>query len=218
MKRSTFMPVFAVVLLLVFGAFWTWQTPSWLRGALTPEEVDYHIGLLEKNLVMPAAEKTELLARMRAWALADDGRHFFMLNLMRYYPELLQFEGAPKFTGTPLEANAHYEAEVAPLALSRGAYPVYAGMTHGQNLVEHTAELDHWSRVILMRYPSRRAALELFADPDYAPIEPYKMIGMQVLLLPNHADLVIPEMRWLVGSVLLFLFMAVGWWRAARRQ
>jgi uncharacterized protein (DUF1330 family) len=212
------MPVFAVVLLLVFGAFWSWQTPGWVRGALTPEEVDYHIGMLEQNLVMPGAEKAELLARLRAWAMADDGKPFFMLNLMRYYPQLRRFEGAPAFTGSPLESNEHYETAVAPLALGRGAYPLYAGMTHGQNLVEHAAELDHWSRVILMRYPSRRAALELFADPDYAPVEPFKMMALQVLLLPNHADLVIPELRWLLGGVLLFLFMAVGWWRAARRR
>ena len=91
-------------------------------------------------------------------------------------------------------------------------------MTHGQNLVEHTAELDNWSRVILMRYPSRRAALELFTDPDYAPIEPFKMMAQQLLLLPNHDDLVIPELRWPVGGGLLFLFMAVGWWRAGRRR
>ena len=215
MKKSAVMPMFAFVLLLVFGAFWTWQTPGWLRGSLTPQEVDYHIGMLEQNLVMPAPEKNELLAKLRAWALADDGRPFFMLNLMRYYPQLRRFDGAPAFSGTPLESNEYYETAVAPLALSRGAYPVYAGMTHGQNLVEHAAELDHWSRVILMRYPSRRAALELFADPDYAPIEPFKMMAMQLLLLPNHADLVIPELRWLVGGALLFLFMATGWWRAA---
>ena len=60
-----------IALLLVFGAFWSWQTPGWVRGALTPEEVDYHIGMLEQNLVMPGAEKAELLARLRAWAMAD---------------------------------------------------------------------------------------------------------------------------------------------------
>lgn len=32
------------------------------------------------------------------------------------------------------------------------------------------------------------------------------------LLLPNHADLLIPELRWPVAGAPLFLFMAVGWW------
>jgi len=218
MKKAAFMPKLALVLLIVFGAFWTWQTPGWWRGPLTLDEVDHHLALMAKNLAMPADEKAEVLARLRAWALADDGKPVFMLNLMRYYPQLRQFEGAPEFAGTPLEANAYYEEEVKPLALAGGVYPLFAGMTQGENIIEHTAQLDDWSRVIVMRYPSRRAVLELFADPAYAPYEPYKMMALQVVLTPVHGDLVVPELRWLVGSALLLLFMATGWLRTARQR
>lgn len=93
-------------MLLVFASFWTWQTPGWLQGPLTQEEVDYHLGLMDGHLAMPAEDKGEVLARLRAWALADDGKPVFMLNLMRYYPQLKDFEGAPEFGGTPVESNA----------------------------------------------------------------------------------------------------------------
>lgn len=218
MKKSAFMPVLLLVLLALYAAFWTWQTPFWLRGALTPEEVDFHFQLMEKNLAMPAGEKAAVLARLRAWALADDGKPVFMLNLMRYYPQLRRFEGAPEFAGTPLESNAYYETAVTPLAFAAGAYPLFGGMTQGENIIEDSAELDNWSRVIVMRYPSRRAVLELFANPAYAPLEPYKMTALQVVLVPTQGDLVIPELRWLVGGVLLLLFFLIGWLRAARQH
>ena len=218
MKRSRFMLTLALVLLLFFAAFWTWQTPGWLRGPLTLEEVNYHFQLMEKNLAMPAQEKAEVMARLRAWALADDGQPVFMLNLMRYYPQLRQFEGAPEFAGTPLEANEYYETAVTPMAFAEGAYPLFGGMTQGQNIIEEAADLDNWSRVIVMRYPSRRAVLQLFADPAYAPFEPYKMMALQVVLVPTQGNLVIPELRWLVGGVMLLLFFATGWLRAGRRR
>ena len=82
---------------------------------------------------MPAQEKAEVLARLRAWALADDGQPVFMLNLMRYFPQLRQFEGAPEFAGTPLEANEYYETAVTPMALAEGAYPLFGGMTQARN-------------------------------------------------------------------------------------
>jgi uncharacterized protein (DUF1330 family) len=218
MKSSAVMPGLALAMLLAFAAFWTWQTPGWLRGALTLEEVDYHFGLMEKNLAMPADDKDELLARLRAWALADDGEPVFMLNLMRYYPQLLDFDGAPDFGGTPEESNALYERAVTPMALSSGSYPLYIGTTQGENLIEHAAALDNWSRVIVMRYPSRRAVLELFADPEYAPWEPYKMMALRVVLVPTHSEMVVPELRWLVGGILLLIFMTTGWLRTARRR
>jgi hypothetical protein len=72
--------------------------------------------------------------------------------------------------------------------------------------------------VIVMRYPSRRAVLELFADPAYAPFEPYKLMALQVVLTPMQGEMVVPELRWLVGGALLLLFMAIGWLRAAIRR
>ena len=102
--------------------------------------------------------------------------------------------------------------------LAAGAYPLFGGMTQGENIIEDAAELDNWSRVIVMRYPSRRAVLELFADPAYAPFEPYKMMALQVVLVPTQGDMVVPELRWLLGGVLLLLFMAIGWLRALTRR
>lgn len=131
----------ALVLSTIFAAFCTWQAPGWLRGPLNPAEVEGHLRQIEQHLAMPADMKNEVVARLRTWALADDGRPVYMLNLMRYYPQLRQFEGAPAFAGTPLQANEYYEQEVMPLVLSGGIYPLFGGTAQGANLIEHAADL-----------------------------------------------------------------------------
>ena len=79
-------------------------------------------------------------------------------------------------------------------------------------------ELDDWSRVLVVRYPSRRAFMDLLSDPAYAPAMPYKLMALKLVLTPMRAELVVPPLHWLVGVVSLILFLSVGWLRAARRN
>jgi hypothetical protein len=213
MKRHRFEMTLGAVLLGVFLRFWSWLTP---RKKLTREEIDRYLADIEKQLPLPEGEMPELLARLRDWAEADDGKPFYMLNLMRYYDQLRTFPGAPDFQGTPEESNALYEKLTTRMLLKMGGYPMVAGSTQGKNLMTYEPDLDDWSRVLLVRYPSRRTLLRLLGDPAFDQIEPYKMMALKVVLLPVSGELVIPEMRAVVGGALLSLFLAVGWIRAAR--
>ena len=69
-----------------------------------------------------------------------------------------------------------------------------------------------------MRYPSRRAFLSLLADPAYAPNMPYKLIALYLALVPVSGDVVIPDLRSVVGATLLGLFLAIGWFRSSRKK
>lgn len=228
MKTSRFTLVLGLLCVAAFVAFWLWQTPGALGSRLTPADVERYVARLEQ-LPVPAEEKVGAIARMRTWAEADDGRPVLMLNLMRYHEDLRRWPGAPAFDGTPQQSNDYYESQVIPIALGLGAYPLAGGEAQGRDVLVlggptrgldvHAAEaqLDDWSRVLLMRYPNRRAFLDLVTDPRYLPNLPYKLMALQVVLVPTTADVVIPEWRWLSGGLLLILFLAVGWWRAARR-
>ncbi len=200
-----------VMLLFLFLAFWFWHSP--VRRKLTREEIDRYLGEAEK-LPLPSDETTAALARLRAWAEADDGKPVCMLNLMRFYAQIRTFPGTPEFHGTPREANAYYEKGVLKLLLKRAGYPVMGGRAQGRNLLEVPAAVDNWSRVVVVRYPSRRAFLSLLADPAYAPYEPYKFMALEIALVPVSSGLMIPDLRWVVGGFLLILFLAVGWIRA----
>jgi hypothetical protein len=209
-----FLIVLAGVMLALFVAVWLWQNPGLIRGRLRAPEIAQFMVQIE-SLPFWADERPEMLKRVREWMENDDGKPFYMLNLMRYYPELRRLPDGPEFQGTPRESNARYEAAARPILRRIGGHPLYAGTPQGKNLVEHDPALDDWSRVLLVRYPSRRAFLRLLTHPAYHEIEPYKLMALRLVLMPTTPEGVAPGVPLAVGSVLLVVFLAVGWARAA---
>jgi hypothetical protein len=48
-------------------------------------------------------------------------------------------------------------------------------------------------------------------------MEPYKFIALEIDLVPVSGNMLIPDLRLIVGGSLLVLFLAVNWFRAVRR-
>jgi hypothetical protein len=207
-----FIIIFGAILLVLFLAFWLWHSP--LKGKLTREEIEHYLERIAR-VPLPAKGGREALARIRAWAETDDGKPVYMLNLIRFFPQLHPFPGAPDFPGTPEQANAFYEKGITFLWLQNASYPIVAGKAQGKDLLPAPPGLDDWSRVLVCRYPSRRTFLRLLADPAYAPWVPYKFMAVEIVLVPVSGDAVVPDLRWVVGGILLTLFLLVGWVQAA---
>jgi hypothetical protein len=212
MNPYMFEIILGAILLSLFLGFWFWHSP--IKRKLTRDEIDRYLAAVAK-LPLPVEDRQEGLTRLRAWAESDDGRPVYMLNLMRYYPELRRFPGTPDFQGTPEQANEFYEKAVISMLFKRAGYPLVAGKAQAKNLINAPAAPDNWSRVIVVRYPNRRAFLSFLADPAYAPFEPYKLMAVEIILVPVSGNLVIPDLRWLVGGTLLIVFLAAAWSRAA---
>ena len=70
----------------------------------------------------------------------------------------------------------------------------------------------------MVRYPDRRAFLSLLADPAYGPLVPYKMMAVELVLVPVAGDVVIPDLRVAFGGLLLITFLTIAWFRAIRRS
>jgi hypothetical protein len=200
--------IFGGALFVLFIGFWFWHSPT--RRKLTREEIDRYLAAAEK-LPLPEEGKAAALARLRAWAESDDGKPVYMLNLMRLYPQLRRFPGAPDFQGTPEQANELYEKSALWLLLRRAGYPLVGGRTQANALLEVPPALDGWSRVLMVRYPNRRAFLRLLADPAYAPLAPYKFMALEIVLVPVAGEVRAPDLRLVVGGGLLVLFLTVGW-------
>jgi hypothetical protein len=223
LKTHRFGLLLGAVLTALFVAFWIWQTPGNLKKLSSPE-VDAYLHKLEGKLPGDPAEQAVFLARMRAFGLADDGRPVYMLNLMRYYPELKRGPGMEGAHGTPAEANAIYEQAVMPILLRLGAYPLFGGeameiRTDGEahsNLDGFDPAIDDWSRILVVRYPSRRAFFELLTDPQWLKFAPYKIAALKIALVPASGQVVIPDLRWVVGGACLIVFLGACWLRAAR--
>jgi hypothetical protein len=222
MKRYRFEIVLAAALAALFVAFCLWQTPG-DRAKLTRVEVDDYLRQIDALAPMEAAEKAEFLARMRAWGEADDGQPVYMLNAMRYFERLRKLPGSEAIEGAPIEANAAYEKAVAPILLKLGGYPLFGGDAMGvgrdhseSNLMGFERPVDGWDRILVVRYPNRRAFFRLITDPDYAKIMPYKLSAVELALVPVAAQVVIPDLRWVAAGLYAVIILAVGWVRAAR--
>lgn len=225
MKTHRFEWLLGAVLATLFVVFWIWQTPGNLRK-LTSAEVDAYLQRMQGKLPGDPAEQTVFLARMRAFGLADDGRPVYMLNAMRYYPELKRGSGMEAVHGTPREANATYEKAVMPILFRLGAYPLFGGetleiradgKTHS-NLDGFDPAVDDWSRILVVRYPSRRAFFELLSDPEWLKFAPYKLAALELALVPASGHVVIPDLRWVVGGAFLIVFLGACWVRAVSRK
>jgi hypothetical protein len=194
-----------------------WQSTRRLSQA----DVDHYTRILERELPPDVEDRDELIARLRAWGEADDGRPIYMLNVMRYFDHLKTMPGALT-AGTPEEANAYYEAAATPLLLKKGGYPILAGTptrlsrSRGSesNLMVYRPDLDHWDRVLVVRYPGRRTFLDLVTNPEYLKVMPYKLSSLEVVLTPISAQIVVPDARWIVGGACLVGLTLVGWLRA----
>jgi hypothetical protein len=128
MMRDKTQLALGVALLAALRAFWRWHSPK--PKPLTKEEIDHYLGIAAK-LPLPEGEMEPTIERLRTWAEADDGKPFFNLNLIRYYPENRTWPGAPEFSGTPEEANAYYEKNVVGLLLKKAGYPAVGARCWG---------------------------------------------------------------------------------------
>jgi hypothetical protein len=213
LRRDTTQIAFGAALLAGFAAFWRWHSPR--AKPLTKDEIDRYLEIISK-ISMPGDENEKFIAKVRPWAEADDGKPVYMLNMIRFYPELRRWPGAPEFAGTPEESNAHYEKSLTSLWLRNASYPMLGGAAQGDNLIKTVPDQAPWSQAKMVRYPSRRTFLRLLSDPSYAPLEPYKFMSMEIDLVAVSGDVQIPDPRWVVGGGLLALYLTLGWKRATR--
>jgi hypothetical protein len=214
MKTYRFEIILGALLVALYRLFSFWHSQG--RGEkLTQPEIDHYLQIIEK-LPLPEEDIKAICARIRPWAEADDGKPVYMFNLINFFPELRPFPGAPEFSGTPEESNAYYEKKIMWLWLRHAAYPMFKGKPQAKNLIDMQPERS-WGEVAIARYPSRRTFLKLLADPAYAPMEPYKFMALEIDLVPAGSKMMIPDLRWVVGGLLTFVFLMTGWLRAVNR-
>ena len=187
------------------------------KAKLSADEVDHYLTRVAM-LPLPGDGAKQLVARLRPWAEADDGKPTYMLNLNRYFDELRPFPGAPELQSTPVEAHGHYHRRLVGKWLRNASYPIFNGTPQGEPLMQAQPGQERWDNVWIVRYPSRRKFLQLLTWPGYAEVEPYKSMALEHDLLPLAGHTTIPDFRWLAGGFLLAVFSATGWVRAARRR
>ena len=211
-----------IILLAIFLLVCEWQAPG---HVLSKGEIDTYVQRIDQFAPMPAADKAQFITDLRAWGEADDGKPVYMFNLMRYHTQLQPRPEVEIKAATPVEANTMYEKMALGIALSGGVQMpvasnvqgVRTGLTPTTNLIGHAKDADNWSRMLVVRYPCRRAFFELVGNPEYlTKMMPYKFAALHVDLVPTDGAGIMPDIRVLLGFGSLIILLAFGWLRAAR--
>jgi hypothetical protein len=120
------------------------------------------------------------LDTVRRFLEADDGREFYMLNLVKLAPgEVPHPEtGAPTRAGRLMRA---YIAGFLPALLRRGGHPALQAAKVGGYVDAWNVPPDPgWSFVGMVRYRSRRDMAALTVDPRFTAAHPFKIAAIPV--------------------------------------
>jgi hypothetical protein len=154
---------------LLYAAFWFWYVG--VPRPLTPAEVDATMATIASSSIGATPEQ---LATVRAFLEADDGREFFMLNLVRVNPGPVIAPGASE----PADARAvleGYTRHFMPALFRRAGHPAFFGRAAGGYVEQWQVAPDPgWTFGAAIRYRSRRDMAALIVDPRFANAHEFK--------------------------------------------
>lgn len=134
----------------------------WFGGAdepLSQEETEAYLAQIGANQTEASAHDGDLIDSFRALAAEDDGREFYMLNLMRYRPKALYPPGSPYGEDARAAADRYNQA-VLPALFRRGSMPILLGRYAGP-FIPPDASAGTWDQIGIVRYRSRRDMLDM---------------------------------------------------------
>lgn len=186
--------------LLAYAGFRLWYD-SW-RGPVTKAEIDEFFRNMEGT---PSAEVNDM-AVLRQFLEKDDGREFFMLNLVKFQAG----EVPHPVTGKPSSGVAmmqQYMKTFVPSLLARAGHPAMAARKIGGYIDSWNCAPDPgWTIVGYMRYRSRRDMMALVAGPVFHEMHPFKIAGTaETFSFPTHPVVALVGPRIWVGLAILLV-------------
>ena len=175
-----------VALALVYGLFILWYGGQ--RAPVTAAEGEAFLARMLANRQSDfASEHPEFPGNIRRLVARDDGREFFMLNVVRFAAEPV---ADPK-TGVLRPARemlSGYTKMFMPALFARGGHPAIAARVVGGYFDTWGMEPGpSWSLIGYMRYRSRRDLAMLASDPRFAGAHEFKFAAMpQTFNIPTQ--------------------------------
>jgi hypothetical protein len=188
------------ILLALYVAFLLWHEP-WFSRRLRPGEA---VAVLRGRYDDVAPDER---AAFEAFLDRDDGRPFYMVNLMQYrataaYPDGLLPDGRPAGDMTGREAGHRYTRVVIPELLKRGCYPVFA-VRKVANFLSAGAGTDFFEEVVVVRYRSRRDLLAMAAGRAFLAGVPHKWASLEKTVAVPCRLMLLADLRIIIPTVLL---------------
>jgi len=191
---------------ILFGTLYTlfllWQN-RWFSKPLTNAEVDGYLAKLQADdNEKDTADIDE--SSFHAFLRADDGKPFYMVNLMQYREKAHYPDGSYPEVKTGQQANALYGKAVVKELLKRGSYPVFLSRKLA-NLYHAGEGTDFFEDVGIVRYRSRRDLLEMATSERFKSAEPHKWASMEKTVVVPTRKLILLDPTVIVPACLLLI-------------
>ena len=201
--------------IIIYGLFLSWHQ-NW-GGPLRADEISNIMQRLEESEVGTSGRNQ--LETMRKFLEADDGREFYMLNLVRVAPG--EVKGPDGVVRPATEVVEGYTKVFMPSLFARGGYPAIVARKQGGYFDAWGVEADPgWTVIGYMRYRSRRDLAELVLDPRFGGAHEFKFSAMpNTFSFPTQPELqALPSPQiWVAALLALFAsFGQIAWLLAGR--
>ena len=173
-----------IVVAVLYAVFWLWYSGT--KGKLSQTEVESYMQQFESKGV-----NTDNLANLRHFLEKDDGREWFMINLLELK--------SPKRESSKLLQR--YTKTFMAGMLRRAGHPFFVAIAAAKNIENlNCDDADNWSSTGIVRYRSRRDCAETLLDTFGSDHHADKLASLtKTLAFPATANLLMGSPRVLVA-------------------
>ena len=199
----------------IYALFVFWYTD--FSGPISDAEVNQFVTTLSERGTAP-----ETIANLERFFRNDSGRQFLMVNNIEINQQPVIIEGATSAKSAD-QLMDKYMTHMFPELLKRASHPVIFGYAVHSAVditgIEQAEKMAVWSDGALFRYRSRRALMEIVANPDLQDSHQFKLAALsKTIAYPIETQLYLGDMRVLLGLVLLSLTALFDNIRLARQS
>jgi hypothetical protein len=177
-----------IIALSLYALFWLWYCG--VKGRLSKHEVEIFISSFEAKGLSERA-----LSNIREFLEQDDGREFFMVNLLEIK--------SPKRESQRL-LMGYFKKFMSGMIL-RGGHPFFLAKAAAKNIENLNCEhADNWSSVGIIRYRSRRDFAQIVLNTFGSEHHADKLLSLKkTLAFPSTTTL-------FFGSPKIIIVLALG--------
>ena len=176
-----------IIALSLYALFWLWYCG--VKGRLSKHEVEIFISSFEAKGLSERA-----LSNIREFLEQDDGREFFMVNLLEIK--------SPKSESQKLLMG--YFKKFMSGMIPRGGHPLFLAKAAARNIENLNCEhADNWSSVGIMRYRSRRDFAQIVLNTFGSEHHADKLLSLKkTLAFPSTTTLLFGSPKIIIALVL----------------
>ena len=176
-----------MIALSLYALFWLWYCG--VKGRLSKHEVDIFISSFEAKGLSESA-----LLNIREFLEQDDGREFFMVNLLEIK--------SPKRESQKLLMG--YFKKFMSGMIPRGGHPLFLAKAAAKNIENLNCEhADDWSSVGIIRYRSRRDFAQIVLKTFGSEHHSDKLLSLKkTLAFPSTTTLFFGSPKIIIALVL----------------